>query len=170
VQSHQAYGGTVTADAGQEVVERTAQREAELLYRGERQVERLACHEATGERHGGDRLHVLPAGERDQQPSNRAEPRPELPAAQARERAERAHAEEAAALNRLRQLFRRATAGSEAKRLHALWGEELSLAPWRQDRACRIIRNTASRGNCCGEPAACDCGAWCSADVCRNSA
>lgn len=144
VQSHQSYGGTITADARQEIVERTAQREAELLYRGERQVERLACHEATRERHMRDRLHVLPAGERNQQPSNCAEPRPELPAAQPRERAERAHAEEAAALDRLRQLFRRAARSGEAKRLHALWGEELRLAPWWQDRARRIIRTTCS--------------------------
>jgi hypothetical protein len=70
VQSHQAHGGTVTADARQEILQRAAQREAQLLYRGERLVERLARHEAAGERHGSNCLYILPAGEGDQEPGN----------------------------------------------------------------------------------------------------
>jgi hypothetical protein len=66
VQSHQAHGGTVAADARQEILQRTAEREAQLLYSGERLVERLARHEAAGEWHGENWLYILPAGERDQ--------------------------------------------------------------------------------------------------------
>ena len=156
VESRDADRCTVAPHAHEQLVEQPAQREAELLERGEGHLERGACEQAPRQRRRGDRLHIKAAGEREQGSRNGANAGGEGGTLRAGERPHGAEAEQGTALQGVAHALVGVLGRPQRQRRNGVARQPFGLVAERHHLHA-VVTSTAARHQHRKQATACNC-------------